>query len=361
MEENPLVSIITVVYNGSKTIKQTIESVKNQTYKNIEYIIVDGASTDGTQQIVNRYIEYIDLFISEKDDGIYDAMNKGIQHATGSIIGIINSDDWYKLDAIETVVAYLKENFVDLVYGNIEILSKDGKLWKKDKLPLETIWYQMAVPHQSVFIKKKIYDKYGLFDLQYGLSADYELLLRLYSKGIRFGFLNKTMAVFREGGASQIYGDIGEKETYQIACRYVSECDRKEEVMTVLNNKKEWILFKQALQQNPVILAELLKKYFQTELDKIILFGTGVWGKQCYKALENTDLKVDYFLDNYCKEESLYGKEVKKVNEVQLENKYVLIVVKTAQKIVEQLEKIYNVNYVTISDVMKLYVSNVEK
>ncbi len=106
MVESLKVSVITVVFNGAGTIEQTIKSVLGQTYKNIEYIIIDGDSTDGTQEIVEKYGESIACFVSEKDNGLYDAMNKGISYATGDIIGIINSDDYYAVDAVEHVVNY---------------------------------------------------------------------------------------------------------------------------------------------------------------------------------------------------------------------------------------------------------------
>lgn len=109
MNENYKVSIITVVYNGAKTIEQTIQSVLNQTYENIEYIVIDGASNDGTQALVEKYVDNISYYISEKDNGLYYAMNKGIRKATGDIIGIINSDDWYGENAIKDIVDHFRE------------------------------------------------------------------------------------------------------------------------------------------------------------------------------------------------------------------------------------------------------------
>lgn len=192
------VSIITVVYNGAKTIEQTILSVLEQTYKNVEYIIIDGQSTDDTLKIIEKYSNFISVFISEKDNGIYDAMNKGIQKATGEIIGIINSDDWYDRTAIENVVHFFEKSKVDLVYGKICEIYPDGQIRIIPRVPLETIWYQMAVPHPSVFIKKKIYESFGLFDLNYELCADYDLLLRFYTKRVRFDFLDTVIAYFAQ-------------------------------------------------------------------------------------------------------------------------------------------------------------------
>ena len=127
MNENYKVSIITVVYNGAKTIEQTIQSVLNQTYENIEYIVIDGASNDGTQALVEKYVDNISYYISEKDNGLYYAMNKGIRKATGDIIGIINSDDWYGENAIKDIVDHFRENDVDLVYGQMITISENEK------------------------------------------------------------------------------------------------------------------------------------------------------------------------------------------------------------------------------------------
>ncbi len=357
MEEgNPLVSIITVVYNGAGTIEQTIESVKGQSYKNIEYIIVDGDSTDGTQQIVNKHSDFISYFISEKDNGIYDAMNKGILHAKGDIIGIINSDDWYALAAVKNAVRFFEENDVDLVYGNIQAVDYQGKKIEWVKVPLEAMWYRMAVPHPSVFIKKVIYDRYGLFDLKYKLSADYELILRLYSSGVRFGYIDEIMVFFRAGGASQIYGDIGIRESCEIACKYIDRCKNNSGAHLMLEKMKRWLEFEDAASQNPAFLPDLLKRYFKTDLNRVILFGIGKWGRKCYGFFEKTGFEMEMFWDNHPGGiKSLYGKAVRKPEKTDGEGKYILVAVKEAQKIEEQLNSMGIVNYVTLEALLDLY------
>ena len=142
MLNNVKVSIITVSFNSVKTIEQTIKSVINQTYKSIEYIIIDGASTDGTQQVIEKYKDRISFYVSEKDDGLYYAMNKGIEHASGDIVGIINSDDWYVEDAVENMVVCMLETDADLAYGKVVNINTDGRE--------ETIGYK-----PSVSIRKK--------------------------------------------------------------------------------------------------------------------------------------------------------------------------------------------------------------
>ena len=203
------VSIITVVYNNRNTIKDAVESVLNQTYKNIEYIIVDGASTDGTVEIIKSYGDSIDKFISEKDNGIYDAMNKGIKLASGDIIGILNSDDFYVGDnIIEKVVRTFKEQKVDSVYGDLVYVdSKDTnkivRYWKSKPYKKGLFKKGWHPAHPTFFVKKEIYDKYGIFDLDFKIAADYELMLRFLEKyQISSSYIPEVLVKMRVGGKS---------------------------------------------------------------------------------------------------------------------------------------------------------------
>lgn len=360
---NPLVSIITVVFNGADTIKQTIESVINQTYNNIEYIIIDGNSTDGTQEIVEMYKDNVACFVSEEDEGIYDAMNKGIQYATGDIIGIINSDDWYEKDAVEKVVKYFRDNKTDLVYGKINEVTKEGIKKEYPVIPIRTIWYQMAVPHPSVFVKKKIYEIYGGFNLKYRLSADYELMLRFYSNHVEFGFIDAIIACFRQGGISQIQWEQGRRESCDISFKYIDKCVCKEEVVPILESIKTTILFEDMLKNNPYILKRMLEAYFKTDLKEIVIFGTGIWAKKCYDALKNTDLQVVFFLDNYReKNQTFGGKTIRNPNEIKKLDYYILIAVKNnVQEIENQLCLMRHENFVNINQMLNMYVSEMDK
>jgi glycosyltransferase involved in cell wall biosynthesis len=167
MKDHPLVSIITVVYNGQQYIEDVIKSVLNQSYKNIEYIIIDGGSTDNTLAIIKKYENQISYWISEKDEGISDAFNKGIQRSKGEIIGIINSDDWYEKDAVEKVVAKIKD--ADVVYSDMQLWKNDEKdfIVKGDH---QFLTKEMTVNHPSVFVRKECYTQFGLFDTQYELA-----------------------------------------------------------------------------------------------------------------------------------------------------------------------------------------------
>lgn len=200
--DNILVSIITVCYNSEKTIRQTMDSVLKQTYPNIEYIVVDGASTDGTSKIIKEFEQRFGTrmhYVSEPDHGIYDAMNKGIKMAHGDIIGIINSDDYYEADAVEKVVRAYDGDECTVLYGEM-------RTWMDDKE--ESVWIgspefleQRMIGHPACFVTKGAYDKYGVFDTRYCSVADYDLMLRYKKcKGVRFIPIYEVLANFRIGG-----------------------------------------------------------------------------------------------------------------------------------------------------------------
>jgi len=203
------ISIITVVYNNKNTIKDAIESVLNQTYKNIEYIVVDGDSRDGTVEIIKSYGDKIDKFITELDNGIYDAMNKGIKLATGDVIGILNSDDFYlNNNIIEKVVHEFQNKKVDSVYGDlIYVDNKDTnkivRYWKSKEYKkglFKTGWHPA---HPTFFVKKEIYENYGLFDLNFKIAADYEIMLRFLEKyKITVEYIPEVLVKMRIGGES---------------------------------------------------------------------------------------------------------------------------------------------------------------
>jgi len=169
----------------------------NQTYSKIEYIIIDGKSTDGTLGIISKYKTEVSKLVSERDNGLYDAMNKGLRLATGQIIGIINSDDWYELDAIETIVnTFFEDSYAQVIYGNMNVYDNDKFILTRYPGPLEWLQIWMPIPHPSVFMKGEVYKKYD-FRTEYGRAGDRELLLKLYSQNYKFAYLNKTLANYR--------------------------------------------------------------------------------------------------------------------------------------------------------------------
>jgi glycosyltransferase involved in cell wall biosynthesis len=203
------VSIITVVRNNQYTIKDAINSVLNQTYSNIEYIVIDGFSTDGTVDIIKSYGSSIDKFISQKDDGIYDAMNKGIKMATGDIVGILNSDDFYiNNSVIENIVNEFQKKDFDSVYANLVYvkssnLNKVVRYYDSSHFSPKKFAYGWMPAHPTFFVKRDIYVKYGLFKTNYKISADYEILARFIGKyKITYSYINKTIIKMRLGGVS---------------------------------------------------------------------------------------------------------------------------------------------------------------
>ena len=203
------VSIITVAFNSEKTIEKTIQSILSQDYKNIEYLIIDGKSTDNTNEICNKYKNNISKIVSEKDRGIYDAMNKGIQLATGDIIGILNSDDWYANNhVISDVVTTMQKHNADALYGDLiyvdeKNIHRTKRYWKSGKFNKRKFKFGWMPPHPTVFIKKSLYEKYGLFNLTLQSAADYELMLRyFYKNNVVPCYLPKVITVMLQGGKS---------------------------------------------------------------------------------------------------------------------------------------------------------------
>ncbi|ATA89054.1 glycosyl transferase [Capnocytophaga stomatis] len=203
------ISIITATYNSSKTVADTITSVYNQNYPTIEHIIVDGNSKDNTIEIIKKLPNRVVKILSEPDKGIYDAMNKGIALATGDVIGILNSDDFYSSNDILTqVMNVFEQTDCEAVYGNLEYIDeKDSnkviRFWKSRKYKKGLFKKGWHPAHPTFFVKKEIYQKYGSFNLKYKIAADYEIMLRFIEKnGIRTIYLPITMVKMRMGGAS---------------------------------------------------------------------------------------------------------------------------------------------------------------
>lgn len=200
------ISVITICYNSVNTIEETIKSVIYQDYPELEYIIIDGGSTDGTCDIIEKYRDKIAYCVSEPDNGISDAFNKGIKAATGDVIGIINSDDMYYKNAFAEVDAVFTEHpDTDVTFGNI-ILFHDGDrqgVFKIANQDLSCLKYTFELYHPTVFVKKSAYLTYGLFNLEYKIAMDYELLSKMYYNGAVFRYINKIISAFRHGGISE--------------------------------------------------------------------------------------------------------------------------------------------------------------
>jgi glycosyltransferase involved in cell wall biosynthesis len=196
------ISVITPVYNAEKTIEKTILSVINQnTDSEIEYIIIDGGSSDNTLSIIKQYNDYIKILISEKDQGVYDAMNKGISLATGDIIGIINSDDWYNKTALSLVEkAFIKYPDISIIHS--PVTNYIGEKIVSTFMPgeLNYLPFKFTIAHPSCFVKKEVYQKIGSFNLDYSMAADYDFILRAYGNQLKFHCIDNPLASFSLNG-----------------------------------------------------------------------------------------------------------------------------------------------------------------
>ena len=202
------ISIITASYNSELTINNTVESLASQTHEDIEYILIDGASADNTVEIVKRY-KNISLIVSEPDNGIYDAMNKGIKLATGDIVGTLNADDFYIDNSVLSEIAKIFEDdsidacFADLVYVNQFDTSKVVRYWKSRPYKVGLFKQGWMPAHPTFFARKRVYEKYGIFDLNYKIAADFELLFRFVEQSkIKTYYLPKVLVKMRLGGTT---------------------------------------------------------------------------------------------------------------------------------------------------------------
>ena len=205
-------SIITATYNSERTLRDTMESILNQTFQDFEYIIVDGASKDATLDIIREYEPRFQgkmRYLSEPDKGIYDAMNKGFAMATGDVIGILNSDDFFTSDdVLQAVIDGFAGEYVDAVYADIHFvgtddLSKCVRYYSSSVFRPWMMRFGMIPAHPSFYCRKAVYDQYGSFDTTYRIAADFEILLRLiFIHRIRTRYVKKDFVTMRLGGAS---------------------------------------------------------------------------------------------------------------------------------------------------------------
>jgi len=203
------ISIVTAVYNRSATIADAIESVVAQTYPDIEYITVDGLSNDGTEEVISQFSDSISIQIRESDNGIYDALNKGIEAATGDVVGFLHADDMFASDhATQWIADAFADDAYDAVFGYLIYVdgkdpSKIVRYWTTNRYSRSRFRRGWMPPHPTVYVRKEIYDKLGMYRTDLGSSADYECMIRLmYKHKIRVGYVPKIIIKMRTGGQS---------------------------------------------------------------------------------------------------------------------------------------------------------------
>ena len=203
------ISIITVCYNSSKTILDTIRSVNSQSYENIEHVFVDGLSNDNTLELIKINSKKRKLIISEKDYGIYDAINKGISIATGDVIGLLHSDDILSSpDIISCLIEKIKSENLDAVYADLQYVDKENcdkivRYWRSNEFNYKLLIRGWMPPHPTLYLKKAVYDQIGEYNISYKISADYDFMLRMFnSNDFNYGYMPKVLVKMKVGGES---------------------------------------------------------------------------------------------------------------------------------------------------------------
>ena len=213
------ITIVTIVYNGVHEIEKTIKSVLAQKNSNVEYVIIDGNSNDGTLDVINKYKDKIDVIISEKDNGIADAFNKGIQHASGDYIALINCGDTLEPNVLEGIRS-VKE-YSDVIYGDCIVHDvRNDRFYKKKAMDIDKMQYFLPFSHQACFVSKKAYEKYGLYESEYKICMDYALIRKMYAQEAKFTYIEIPMACFSTEGISYRKPIDTMIENMRIACHY---------------------------------------------------------------------------------------------------------------------------------------------
>lgn len=204
------ISVITTTYNSASTVQDTIESVGRQVFDGeVEYIIIDGGSTDATLDIVGQYPGLVTKVISEPDSGLYDAMNKGIRLATGDVVGILNSDDFYTSDdVLATIAGEFERKEVDAVYGDVHFVRPDNldkcvRYYSSSMFSPFFLRFGFMPAHPSFYVRRECYEQYGLYDTSYRIASDYDMMVRLFYKyKITYSYIKRDMVTMRTGGLS---------------------------------------------------------------------------------------------------------------------------------------------------------------
>ena len=226
------ITVITVVWNNVEFIRDCIESVLNQNYSNIEYIIIDGGSSDGTLEVIKEYEDRISLSISEPDKGLYDAMNKAIGLSTGEVISILNSDDVFHDDRVISKVMkkFLKEDKLEVLLGGVNLVKRNNideivRLYPAKRFKPWHLYFGIAPPHPGAFIKSSIYEKYGIYNTSFDLAADFDLFVRilLLNRNVYYAIDLKTVKM-RIGGKSTLGFGANLKSSHEIYSSLKSHC-----------------------------------------------------------------------------------------------------------------------------------------
>lgn len=288
------ITIITVCLNSAGTIEKAIRSVLTQQCQELEYIVIDGGSTDGTLDIIKKYDSYIDKLVSEPDKGIFDAMNKGIRIATGDVIAFLNSDDWYEKDALKIVEDTFMANECDCVCCDNYVVRKDGDIvyYNGTQEPIENMFFRMIYFHSAIFCKRQFFREKDNFDLQYKIAADYDWFLQVIKHGAKVVTVHQPVFTFSYGGISSVNEIDCGQEARQIALQHLP-ADKKEFKERIDERFCEVVIC--ATDRN-VLRTEILKILEEKKIN--ILWGAGVRGQQCARWFQSMGIEVSRIIDS---------------------------------------------------------------
>lgn len=316
----PKITIITACYNSEQSIEKTIKSVLNQKYPHIEYIIIDGKSTDCTMNIVDRYIDGIEKVVSEEDNGIYNAYNKGIKLSTGNIIYFLNSDDYLYNENIigEIAELFINNEKIKMIYGNVLAIDKKSNFQYElgSERTLEDLKECKMIPHQGVFVKKQLFEVYGLFSETYKICSDFDFIIKCFKDGEKdIHYINKIVAVYSQGGISTKPENarILKEEFNDIVHRHfgmvkITSCD---EILDVNALYKEWL---EVILLNNKGISSVLAEH---EIKDVAIFGAMKTGLYLLNDLKKEKINVVNFIDSNV---NMQGKKVGEIEIVSIES-----------------------------------------
>ena len=359
------ITVITVCYNSVKTIERTIKSVLSQNYGELEYIIVDGGSTDGTLEILRKYQTDLSVCISEPDNGLYDAMNKGLERASGEVFAFLNSDDYYVENVLNCVNEYFKADDIDMVSGNMYICT-EGIIEKAvyDKSSKENLFFGVVYPHPALFARRKLYMKYGGFDTSYKIAADSDWVMKVCLGGAKVLCVGDYFTYFSDGGISSRKKYLAWEEEYHMALKYT----RLDEYAYMegrvhdfykprLKKIERWERKKNALEKRTEDIRKLLDKnrvYY--------IWGAGNRGLECLNIFMQLGLQIEGVIDSYKNVEEFKGYQVIKPKNVDFQDPRNLICITPKEYEKEIICRLKNMGiqetgYFTYSDLLDQIVS----
>lgn len=294
------ISVITVCYNSIDTIEQTIQSVICQNYSELEYIIIDGGSKDGTLAVIEKYRESIALVLSEPDQGVYDAMNKGLEHCTGDVVAFLNSDDWYEQDTLTKVNRYFRDTRADMVSGNVYLYA-DGQVQKMElgTREKENVFFRVIYPHPALFVRRSLFQKMGGYDTSYQISADVAWVINACAAGAEVLCVEDCFTYFRTGGLSGHKRFEGIQEHYKAALACAKRYGMAQTATRIEVYYADYLKMEMCQQK----VADALENHI-SEVKKIFnyrkkyyIWGAGERGKSCLELFDRLGVPVIGFID----------------------------------------------------------------